>query len=88
MKTVAERFVHAHTKHDSADVLNVFASDVDSHGMTPSRSWEASTAEGPVEDVLLHWIDVHDLVQQADLMVDDGRSPWRRMMCSGFRKVD
>ena len=88
MKTVAERFVHAHTQHDSADVLSVLAPDVEFRGMTPARFWEVSTAAGPAEDALLHWIDVHDLVQQADLMVDDGRSSWRRMMCSGFRKVD
>ena len=64
MKTVAERFVHAYTQHNRADLLDVLAPDVDFRGMTPGRFWEASTAEDLVDNVLLHWLDVHDVVQQ------------------------
>ena len=64
MKTVAERFVHAYAQHNRADLLGLLAADVDFRGMTPGRFWEASTAEGLVDDVLLHWLDVHDVVQQ------------------------
>ena len=64
MKTVAERFVHAYTQHNRADLLDVLAPDVDFRGMTPGRFWEASTAEDLVDNVLLQWIDVHDVVQQ------------------------
>ena len=41
MKTVAERFVHAYTQHNRADLLDVLAPDVDFRGMTPGRFWEA-----------------------------------------------
>ncbi|HEU4998030.1 MAG TPA: hypothetical protein VFT68_03725 [Lapillicoccus sp.] len=64
MKTVAERFVQAYTGHNRADLLGVLAPDVDFRGMTPGRFWEASTAEDLVDNVLFHWIDVHDVVQQ------------------------
>jgi len=64
VKTVAERFVLAYTQHNRADLLDVLAPDIDFRGMTPGRFWEASTAEDLVDNVLLHWIDVHDVVQQ------------------------
>jgi hypothetical protein len=64
VKTVAERFVHAYTQHNRADLLDVLTPDVDFRGMTPGRFWEASTAEDLVDNVLLQWIDVQDVVQQ------------------------
>ena len=64
MKTVAERFVHALAQHNRADLLGVLAPDVDLRGMTPGRFWEAIAAEDLVDNVLLSWLDVHDVVQQ------------------------
>ena len=71
MKTVAEKFVHAYTQHDRAGLLGVLAPDVDFRGMTPGGFWESSTAEDLVDNVLFHWIDVHDVVQQV-LALDRG----------------
>jgi len=59
---VAERFVQAIVDHDRAGMLALLAPDVDFRGMTPGRTWEASSPEEVVGVFLDHWFEDSDHV--------------------------
>jgi hypothetical protein len=58
--TLAEGFVTAIAKHDSAALMRLLAPDVDFRGLTPKRFWEANTPAEVVDVVLGHWFEESD----------------------------
>ncbi len=59
---LAEGFVDAIAKHDSATLMRLLAPDVDFRGLTPGRFWEANSPTAVVEVVLGHWFEESDRI--------------------------
>jgi hypothetical protein len=60
MTTLGERFARALAAKDFAGVAAVLHPEVDFHGMTPSRFWEATGPEQVIEQVLKEWFEDQD----------------------------
>jgi hypothetical protein len=60
-----ERFVRALAAKDDAELLAVLDPSVDFMGLTPGRSWEATSARELVDDVLLGpWFEPTDRIDE------------------------
>ena len=63
MSNVGEQFVHALARRDRDVLLRVLSPTVDFRGLTPSRSWEESSATAVIDNVLTQWFEPHDIVE-------------------------
>lgn len=64
---LGESFARAIAAKDASALLAVLSPDVDFRAMTPSRFWEASSAETVVNDVILgKWFEPTDHVDGVD----------------------
>ncbi|MDO9380726.1 MAG: hypothetical protein Q7T56_17930 [Nocardioidaceae bacterium] len=60
---LACRFAAALAAKDRDELCDVLAADVDFHGITPTRSWDAPTASTVVDEVLLGaWFEPDDRI--------------------------
>lgn len=85
MITAGEEFVDALAKRDRQALLRVMAPDIDFGGLTPGRSWTESTAPEVIDNVLTHWFEPQDVVQEVisvetDMMLDAQRVGYRFLM--------
>ncbi|HEX2894673.1 MAG TPA: hypothetical protein VHO29_11800 [Marmoricola sp.] len=65
--TLGHRFATALAAKDRAALLSLLADDVDFAGLTPGRSWQADTATGVVDDVLLGcWFEDSDHIEDVE----------------------
>lgn len=63
MGDVGARFVAALAAKDRDALRALFADPVSFRGLTPGRSWEASTPEAVVDDILMVWFAAGDHVE-------------------------
>ena len=64
---IGERFAEALAKKDTTALLDLLDSEVDFRGLTPSRSWEASSARALVDDILLGaWFEATDHIDSLE----------------------
>ena len=97
MADLGREFARAFADKDFDRVAEVVAPGIDFRGLTPSRAWEASSADQLIADVLTSWLEDSDHVdellddgpfvfeQHAYFTEADGRIDWMRVLCSGFR---
>lgn len=60
MTTVGERLAHAIAAKDRDGVRGLLAPDVDFRGLTPSRAWEADSADAVVSVLFDCWFEDSD----------------------------
>jgi hypothetical protein len=82
MADMGSRFVAALAAKDTDALLGLFTADVAFRGMTPGRFWEAGSPSEVVENVLYHWFDPGDVIEEVDhvdvgSVVDRGRVDYR-----------
>jgi hypothetical protein len=59
-----ERFAQALAGKDRPGLLGLFDAEIDFRGLTPSRFWEAGTAETLVDDIILGtWFAADDRIE-------------------------
>jgi hypothetical protein len=64
---LAHRFTAALAARDAAGLRALFVREVDFRGLTPGRGWEAQTAAGLVDDVILgSWFGPGDVIQRIE----------------------
>lgn len=65
------RFARALAAKDKDGLLAVLADDVDLRGLTPGRSWEATTSGQVVDDILLgQWFEPKDTIEELCSVTD------------------
>jgi hypothetical protein len=70
---LAHRFTAALAARDAAALRSLFGSKVDFRGLTPSRVWEAQTADALIDEVILgSWFEPGDVIQRIE-SVQHGR---------------
>jgi hypothetical protein len=57
-------FAEALARKDFDQVLALLHPEIDFRGLTPSRSWEASSAQAVVDDVLRQWFEESDALER------------------------
>ena len=78
-----ERFARALAAKDRGALLDVLDPAVDFMGLTPGRTWEATSAEELVDDVLLgRWFEPSDTIESLDRVDTDEVVDRRRV---GYR---
>lgn len=64
---IGTRFARAVADKDRAGLLGVLHTDIDFRGMTPSDSWEASSAQALVDEVMLGaWFEPTDQIESLE----------------------
>lgn len=64
---IGRRFARAITSKDRPALLELLHPDVDFRGMTPGRVWEAATAAGVIDDVVLGaWFQPSDRIDEVE----------------------
>jgi hypothetical protein len=79
---LGESFARALGEKDFAGVAELLHPEIDFRGMTPGRVWEAQSPEQVVGDVLTHWFDDGDAIEQVQeiqtgAFADRGRVGYR-----------
>jgi hypothetical protein len=59
-------FAHALAAKDFARLRELLDPDVDFRGLTPSRPWEASSADVVIADILQRWFEPEDEVEAVE----------------------
>ncbi len=80
-QSLAARFAGAVSKKDRAALMALMHPEIDFEGMTPKRTWGASTPE-QVADVFAVWFDGDDVIEGVDLVTTDAFSDRER---AGYR---
>jgi len=81
--TVGERFARAIAAKDAAALRVLLAPDVDFRALTPSRTWEATSASEVIDDVIFgEWFEPGDRIEavesiENDIVVDRERVGYR-----------
>ena len=91
-ESLGQRLARALADKDEAALRGVLADDVDFRGLTPGRSWEASSPDEVGDTARVGYrFDVdnpdgqHVVEQQVYYRGDSGRITYARVVCSGFR---
>jgi hypothetical protein len=69
--TLGAQFASALAEKDFDRLRGLLHPDIDFHGMTPSRFWEASDPDSVVADVLQHWFEESDEIESLDALETD-----------------
>ena len=80
-QSLAERFAVAVAQKDRAALIGVLHPEIDFEGMTPKRTWSASTPE-QVAEVFAVWFDGDDVIERVDWVTTDAFSDRER---AGYR---
>lgn len=70
--TLGEEFAKALAAKDFDRIATLLHPQVDFRGMTPGRSWEASSPQQVVDGVLRFWFEEHDRIDEL-LSIETGR---------------
>ena len=81
-ESLGQRLARALADKDEAALRGVLADDVDFRGLTPGRSWEASSPDEVVEIAFGHWFEdadriVADTITEGDDVGDTARVGYR-----------
>jgi len=95
--SAGERFARSFLAKDWSKVAEVLDPEIDFRGLTPGQPWQASSAQGLIDDVLSQWLgpddDVHEIVdvgtdnvceQTAYFDQDGDRIKKLRILCTGL----
>ena len=64
---LVHRFTAALAAKDAAALRSLFAREVDFQGLTPGRTWEASTPDALIDSVILgSWCEPGDVIQRIE----------------------
>jgi hypothetical protein len=80
-QTLAARFADAVAQKDRGALMALLHPEIDFEGMTPKRTWGASTP-GDVADVFAAWFDEDDVIERIDWITTDAFSDRER---AGYR---
>jgi hypothetical protein len=82
--SLGESFATALAARDFARLRGLLAPVLDFRGLTPRRTWEASTADAFVDDVASVWFGPSDVVEEV-LTIDTGTVGDREHVAYRFR---
>jgi hypothetical protein len=80
--TLGAEFARALAAKDFSRVVELVDPEIDFRAMTPKRTWEASSPDALVSDILRHWFEDSDDIQslealETDSFADRGRVGYR-----------
>ncbi len=65
---LGQRFAEGIFKRDRSALLAVLADELDFRGLTPGRSWKATSSTAAIDDIVLgHWFVETDVLETIDL---------------------
>jgi hypothetical protein len=82
--TTGRAFAEALARKNFDAVTALLDPDIDFRGLTPGRAWEASGARRVVDDVLRHWFEDSDELEQV-LSIETGSVADRERVTYRFR---
>ena len=80
--TPGEQFATALAAKDFDRLKELFAADVDFRGLTPRRSWEATSPDAIVDEILVRWFDPSDEIRELEQLETDSFADRERV---GYR---